>query len=334
MATESVSRTISEQLRRLMAEQSLTLEYVHHVTGLSMETVRLAKLGRTRLHDRTAHKLAEFIEQETNDGLTARRLLHAPAQGIRMDLQGASLRGEDLSGRMLAGADLRGADLSGATLTGAILWKANLSEANMKDVRGRGVDLNGAKMTGANLSDIRFDCWDMGGEGDWTGAVIRNCRMWMGRVTSADWRRAELRNVIWQAGSWASHGFRAAFDPGEIRRGWCNPEMISTMLEHVAGDDREIMHITARIRVGSLPRAWVPAIEAIKKGYPGAFGRMMSVFEMYPSWHLPERIDLAYAIRDCRTYEDALALKKRPDYDLFKNDIGWVLDGYRRRLQD
>ena len=89
MATDSFTRRLSHHLARLMEENDLKLDYVASCAGIGIETVRRIKNGEVRkLWDRTAGKLAQFIETESGGTVTFDRdpgrnpnLLHEMIEG-------------------------------------------------------------------------------------------------------------------------------------------------------------------------------------------------------------------------------------------------------------
>lgn len=74
--SEEVTRRIVEALDAVMTDQQLKLEYVASSAQVGFETARRVRMGRVkRLQDHTAHKLAGFIERETEGKVTATDLL-------------------------------------------------------------------------------------------------------------------------------------------------------------------------------------------------------------------------------------------------------------------
>jgi PAS domain-containing protein len=66
MASRAHTRTLSQHLYSLMEENQLKLEYVAASADIGIETVRRVKNGDvTKLWDRTARKLADFIQRES-----------------------------------------------------------------------------------------------------------------------------------------------------------------------------------------------------------------------------------------------------------------------------
>ena len=66
MASEAFTLTLSGHLDRLMEEHHLKLEYVATSASVGVETVRRVRNGEvTKLWNRTARKLADFIQRES-----------------------------------------------------------------------------------------------------------------------------------------------------------------------------------------------------------------------------------------------------------------------------
>ena len=82
MAGSQVSARITLALRDVMVKNELKLEYVAYSASVGVETVRRVKDGQTdRLWDRTARRLSEFLETETEGVVTASELLSVAASG-------------------------------------------------------------------------------------------------------------------------------------------------------------------------------------------------------------------------------------------------------------
>ena len=66
MASRAHTRNLSQHLHSLMEENQLKLEYVAASADIGIETVRRVKKGDvTKLWDRTARRLADFIQRES-----------------------------------------------------------------------------------------------------------------------------------------------------------------------------------------------------------------------------------------------------------------------------
>ena len=80
MATEYITTKLSRYLNNLMHQKRLKLEYVAACARIGIETVRRVKNGEvSKLWDRTAFGLAEFIEHETDGEITANEILSEPS---------------------------------------------------------------------------------------------------------------------------------------------------------------------------------------------------------------------------------------------------------------
>ena len=176
MISEIVSRLIVGELRKIVGKHGLTLEYAQMQTGLSKEAIRKALNNEVRkFRTKTAYKLADFIEEETNGKVVAEVLLKTKEIDFHgMDLRGTkSFAGQDLAGVDFSYADLRGADLRGCNLKMAKMARANLQDANLSGVSGWGADAIGANLSDTLLSNSFLTGWDFSGA-IMRGASIRN----------------------------------------------------------------------------------------------------------------------------------------------------------------
>ena len=77
MHQESLGQRISRELRWLREQDDcLTLEYIASCSGVPKSTVHRAIQGDSRLQRRTASKLAEFIDDETERKISIDYLLN------------------------------------------------------------------------------------------------------------------------------------------------------------------------------------------------------------------------------------------------------------------
>ena len=315
MVTEAISRQIATHLKESVNKDGLTLEYASLRTGISKEGIRKALTHTQRFRDRTAFKLASFIEEESEGKVSAAYLLSNEDRDYRgEDLTGIDLSGEDLSGRDFTRANLSGADLSGANIEGAKFDLALMRGVNFNGAQGS-ASFKGATLDEANFENVIVD-WNMNGASARNSNLKNATFQEEARLNGVNFSgsRSGWQNVVWRPMGSRTLGTKLPkFDPAEVKEAFCDHLALvrgleagfGIDLEHDEGDP-EILHVAEFLlaRESALLRCYDGVAKRLLRSHQSRIDEILDVMAQF-EWYAHERLEMALYIRQyCRTLED------------------------------
>lgn len=281
MCDQQTTSHICDHLRNLMVSEGTKLEYVALSAHVGVDTVRRAKNGEvTSLWDRTAVKLAGFIEKETEGRVTASHLL-------------------DSNLKDFAGTDLRGVDLSGEDLSGYIFVDATLSGADLSEAHGVGVDFRCANLRGARLHNVHFHRSDFSAANmqgvELSGTIERSMAL------AADLADATFHELTWDASGSRTRGIRLPdFDPASVQRAHGDHDFCAQLLLWEFPGDFEILQIVEHIKARML-QCYFGLVERVLTVYPHRVADIEAAWAKYPKWVALERWSFVKEARETHT---------------------------------
>ena len=180
-----------------------------------METVRRVKNhGTNRLWDRTARRLAEFLEMETEGEISSAEILnhsghlldefsgadYCSCKPLRLRNQkiDGTVEGEDWSGMSLDRLNAKDSQLKGVNLDRARLVRGGFQRAVITNCSFRRADLVGAKIQGAVFIGCDFTEADLTGVNA-MGSHFERCVFKDATHTSLDMRNSTVIDCEWFA---------------------------------------------------------------------------------------------------------------------------------------
>ena len=320
MVATSISERISQHLNEIYTKSDcITLDVIAAHTRLSKETVRRAKDQVGTLREKTAHRLADFIESETDGRVPAGSILATPKNYREQNLKGFKFIDQDLSGAVFTDADLEGAVFESCDLDGAKFDVVNFREAKIVGCSGRNVKMRGCNFRRTQFIDLRMASWDLSGAWTYDESVWRN--VWMGAyMHGADLSNvAEFTNVHWRAGGGRARGLvlPKGLDLNEISRGCdVHPIVAQVALDTFPGDKE--MRAFAEFTTSRLFFAcWESGVKRIKEMWPHRMDDFKTAFGRFPKMDMLDRFEWGQKMEACQSLSDYESLLKDPLYTKF-----------------
>ena len=335
MVNEVVTNRISTHLKQLYTRSKkgkngwLKLEVIESGTDVSRQTVSRILNGNTnRLHYRTAVKLANYIEKETEGEVSADYLLNESKKNyVGADLGGTNFSGEDLTHFNFAQADLTGANFEGATLDYSDFTAARLKDANFTNVTGIGTNFTAAIATGAVFRDFQARHWIL------TGFQMSSGEMMSGYIKAkmhgANMQGVQIKEMEWRVGGSASVGLRLSYDIDFSGFTWglMNNSLVAILVYQLFYNHPSWSKFSKIIDfiLGQQFRTKEPGhipcynglVHFVQTELPEVEDELLEGFQRYPAMKLYERYTLAKIERNIRNLDQALGLQNSSYAALF-----------------
>ena len=337
MINEFVCDKISTYLKRLYTMSKnekngwLKLGVIESETDVSRQTVSRILNGKAnRLHYRTAVKLADYIEKETEGEVSAAYLLTESKKNYaNEDLRNADLSGENLEGADLTGADLKGAKLFKTNLKYATLYRAKLRGAELSHLELDHTDFCQAILDGSHIIDTDFAASNFS-VASCIGIHLENSKMSSSRLLSADFTDATFYKVVWNTKGSRTRGIRLpSFDPSELKHGYACNDAVAKLIMWEFPDDLEMQMFAESIIARQLD-CYDGVLRRMEEALPHRLGDLENVFAKYnDTWSLLDRWNLHKLLKKCNTVEETEELKSLPAYQKHP----WPVDGKIKQLK-
>ena len=337
MVNEVVVAKISTHLKQLYSKSKngkngwLKLEVIESETDVSRQTLSRILNGKAnRLYYRTAVKLADYIEKETEGKVSADYLLNESKKNYAgTDLRNTDLSGEDLEGADLTGADLRGAKLFKTNLKYATLYRAKLRDAELSHLELDHTDFCGVILDGSHIFETDFAASNFS-VASCIGVHLENATLSKARLLSADFTDATFHKVVWDTTGSRTRGIRLpSFDPSEFKLGFACNDAVAKLIMWEFPDDLEMQMFSESIIARQLA-CYDGVLGRMEEVLPHRLGDLENIFAKYnDTWSLLDRWNLHKLLKKCSTVEEAEELKSLPVYQKHP----WPVDGKIKQLK-
>ena len=348
MIDEFVTAKISTHLKQLYCRSKcgengwLKLEAIESATNVSRQTVSRILNGKARkLYDRTAMKLAGFIEEETQGKIAAGYLLNESRKNYAgADLRGMDFSEEDLTNFNFAQADLTGANFEGATIDYSDFTAATLKETNFTRVTGIGTNFSAAVATGAIFKGFQARDWNL------TGLQMSSGEMASGRIGArmhgANMRGVRIKQMEWRVRGSASVGLRLSYhiDFSGFSWGFMNNALVavlvfqlfhghpswdkfSQVVDFILGQQFRTAEPDHRACYGGL-------VHFVQTEFPEVEDALLEGFQTFPAMKIYDRYMLAEAEWKIRNSDQAFALRNSPHADVFPGIVRLIVRKWTR----
>lgn len=343
MINEFVAHRISTHLKQLYnmsknGKQSwLKLQVIESETEVSRQTVSRILNGKAnRLHYRTAVKLAEYIEKETDGEVSATYLLNESKKNYTgADLKGTNFSGEDLTNFNFAQADLTGANFGGAKLDYSDFTAARLKNANFTSVTGTGTNFTAAIATGAVFRDFQARLWNM------TGLRMSRGEMSSGYIKAsmhgANMQGVQIKQIEWRVGGSASVGLRLPYNIDFSRLTWglMNNSLVAVLVYQLFRNHpswnkfSQIIDFILGQQFRTMEPGHIPCynglIHFVQTELPEVEDELLEGFQRYSAMQIYERYMLAKIESNIRNLDQALDLQSSSYADLFPGIVKSII---------
>lgn len=335
MVDQIVSKKISTHLKQLytMSKKKkngwLKLQVIESATNVSRQTVSRILNGKANcLQYRTAVRLANYIEKETQGKVSANYLLNESNKNyVGADLRRADFSGEDLTHFNFAQADLTGSNFNRAKLDYSDFTTARLTDANFNGVTGTGTNFTGAVATGSTFKNFQARFWNM------TGLRMSRGEMSLGKIKAcmhgANMHGVQIKQMEWRVGGSASVGLRLSYDIDFSGFTWglMNNSLVAVLvyqLFHHHPSWNKFSQIIDFI-LGQQFRTAEPGhiscydglVYFVQTELPEVEDELLEGFQRYPRMQIYERYILSTIEQRISNLDQALDLKNSSYADLF-----------------
>ena len=343
MINKFVTDKISTHLKQLYLKSKtgetgwLKLEAIESATDVSRQTVSRILNGKAqKLYYRTAVKLADYIEEETQGKVSAAYLLNESRKNYAgADLRGMDFSGEDLTNFNFAQADLTGANFERAKLDYSDFTATKLKETNFTNVTGVGTKLTAAVATGATFREFQARDWNL------TGLRMSSGEMLSGyikaRMHGANMQGVRIKQMEWMVRGSASVGLRLPYniDFSEFTWGLMNNTLVAVLvyqLFHGHPSWNKFSKVIDFI-LGQQFRTAEPGhiacygglVHFVQTQLPEVEDELLAGFQKYPAMKIYQRYMLATIERKIRNLDQALDLKISPYADIFPGIVKSII---------
>ena len=348
MVNEDVTIRISTHLKQLYSKSKsgkygwLKLEVIESETEVSRQTVSRILNGKAnRLYYRTAVRLADYIEKETEGEVSAAYLLNKSKKNyVGADLRGTNFSGEDLTHFNFAQADLTGANFEGAKLDYSDFTATRLKDANFTSVTGTGANFTAAVATGATFKNFRAHFWNM------TGLRMSRGEMLSGYIKAnmhgANMQGVQINQMEWLVRGSTSVGLCLPYDIDFSGFSWglANNSLVAVLVYQLFHNhpswnkfSRIIDFILGQqfrtAEPGHIP-CYSGLVHFMQTELPEVEDELLEGFQTYPAMLICERYMLAKIARNIRNSDQALELTNSSYANFFPGVVKSIVRKFKK----